>query len=300
MAERIGVSVSMDIVDSRTLRTSELSPASLLETCRESTEPPEPPVPVWVRSGAERVQPIWMPPGWDDGETVEALVLGETSRSDWSLTLSFWNRYGGLNPVEKGKVLRELSPEGSDRARLLDQLDLPGAQEVIRAHRELPDLPEPLRAQVASGDVSPRLFRYFFRIPDNLRPDLMDMLNRDHRIFSVQDTRQLAEALRRLSPEKYESFLSAIEPPEEDVHAREIGQTVLEEARKRAYPELNQRRNEFERDLEALDLDGRIDVEHPSNFEGKYLEFSFRCERDEDLEPLAEEVKKCRTLLEHV
>lgn len=290
----------MEILESRTVRTSEISDPSFLRECRRSSGTGSGPQPVWILDREGTSRPVWTPVNIHEKETVQALVIGNTSRSEPVLTLYFWNRYGGPNPVEKGRILRECSPEGSERSHVLEELDLPNAGEVLEAYRQLPDLPESLREQVAAGEVSPRLFRYFYRIPELLRPDLLDFLNRDPRTFSVQDTRELAEALRRLSPDEYARFLEQIDPPEEDVNARDIGQKVLEEARKRAYPELNRRRNDFNRDLESLDLDGRIDVNPPNNFEGNYLEFSFRCERDEDLETFAEEVRKCQKLLDHV
>ncbi len=292
--------IVVEILESRTLRTSKLSEPPLLKNCREFSEGSSEPIPVWIRDDADESRPIWMPDGWSDQDTVQALAIHDRSRPDWSLTLYFWNRYGGPNPVEKGRILRECSPEETERSRLLDQLDLPNAREVLDAYRKFPELPETLREQVATGEVSSRLFRYFYRIPEPLQPALLDLLSAYHRTFSVQDTRQLAEALRRLAPGEYDCFLEQIEYPQEDESARAVGQMILDEARKRAYPERNRRREKFEDDLESLNLDGRIQVEPPKNFEGNYLEFSFRCERDEDLSSLAEEVKKCQKLLKHV
>lgn len=287
------------IAGSQTVHPEKLPGVELLDACRNPEDSPAKLEPVWLRSSESGVEPVWVPPGFErTGEDHEALVIEASGQPGWVLTLTLWNRYGGPDPVETGRVLEYLDGEGD--SRLLELLDLPNADEVLAAYRQFPDLPPPLREPLREEELSPRLFRYLQRVPDELELDLIDLLAEDTRVLSVQEMRRLSEALRRLPPDKYDDFRNGIDYPGEDRSPRSVGDSVLERARRLAFPEVAERREAYERDRSGLDLDGRIDVEAPDNFEGDYIDVSLRCRRDEDLEKLAEEVKKCRKLLEHV
>lgn len=288
------------LIGSRTVEVEELTEVPLLEKCRLPSDADADLQPVWLIESSSDPRPVWIPRGAAEGESREALIVEASGLEEWELTLTLWNRYRGPDPVEAGMVLEHLEVGPRGRHRLLDLLELPNADEVLDAYRQFPALPTTLRDPLRDGDLSPRLFRYLQRVPDDLEADLIDLLAVDTRVLSVQDTRRLSEALRRLPPEKYDDFREQVNYPDEDRSPRDVGEELLESARRLAYPEVAKRRKDYEEDVTELDLDGRIDVSPPKNFEGDYLDVSLRCHRGESLEKLAEEVKKCQKLLEHV
>jgi hypothetical protein len=299
--------MEMSIVRSLRYEIDEIGSSDLLERCRNPSEPADQevlPQPVWLKKiSSDDFQVLWTPPGMS-GSVHECIVVDD-DRPDWLLTLKLWNRYGGPGPVETGQIICFIDDKLSDSPRMvsraLEVLDLPNSSEVLDGFRSLVNLPEFLRFQLRDGNLSPRLFRYLQRVPDPLRPSIIDLLSEHPRVFSVQEMRQVADAIRRIPESNYDQFRELLEsvPYNNDQDSVESS-AIIDFTRELAYPEITSRENDFAREMNSLNLDGRITVKPPKNFEGAYLEFSFRCARDEDLEALAEEVKKCRTLLKHV
>jgi hypothetical protein len=300
----------MEMTVDRTVRLQidEIGTSGLLDKCRNSStigEDVDLPQPVWLKKDpGDGLSVLWTPRLMSDSP-MECLVIDD-DRSGWLLTLAIWNRYGGPGPVETGRIINYLDEEIGDTPRLfaqgLDILGLPNSPEILDGYRSLVGLPDPLQEELRQENLSPRLFRYLQRVPESLKSPIVELLSEHPRVFSVQEMRQLADALRRIPRSRYDRFSEQLESfrDEKDDPSEYDASTIIDFTRKLAYPEITSREDNFIEDLNSLDLDGRITVRPPKNFEGDYLEFSFRCSRGDDLEALAEEVKRCRTLLDHV
>lgn len=296
------------ISESTTVNTDTLDLVPLLESCRISESPYGTkglPQPIWLCTINDSNEPVWFTSRHRQTASDRALILENNESPRWWLTLLFWNRYDPPGPVEKGRILNYLNERiepAEDRwNHLYDILDLPAAEDVLEAYRWLPTLPSKLRHLLTEGEASPNLFRYLHEVPEPIRGPLVTGLKDAPNMFTVQVTRKLSEALRRVPKSKYDPFIDRLENIlTDDGRPRDRGKKILEEARRLAYPDTTERENQFQQDLDDLELDGRLTVDPPKNFEGDGIKFSFECGRDEDLEKLAEEVKRCKPLFRHV
>lgn len=285
-----------------------IAPCPLLEACRvdlpgtgeESGTLPEP---WWIRSGNGALRALWYPRNPTREGRVPAVFVEESDRSDRSLTLTLLRRYEVLSPLETGRLLAYLHEKGEsieDLARnAAPRLGLPAAETWVEVYRRFPGLPEPVRDRLHRGDLQPRLVRYLLEVPSHRRAPLLEAIGDGRVDLTVQQARTLSEALRRL-PREEELRWEEGRIPCDDEDPRATGKRWLDEARRLAFPETHRRERRFQKALDGLQLDGRIRVDPPPQFEGDYLDFHVRCGRDEDLTELAEALKSCRSLLEHV
>lgn len=293
------------IIDSGSISAIDTTMVRLLEVCRDpiqETGEEKLPQPVWLSRERGEDNPVWVPNSPTQKESHPALVIDPEGTSSWVITLRIWRRYNSPNPVEKGRILNFLGKKlktEAQQARLRALLDLPRSEEILEAYRRLPSLPDALCQALRTERISYRLIRYLNRIPDPLDDLLLNILEDRPDLFTVQEMRQLADALRRLPDEDYPNFRSFLETVSE-ADGELSSEMISDQAQALSYPELKRRTEAFRKEFEALGIDGRIQVEPPQNFEGDYLKFSFRCSRDEELETLAEEIKKCEKLMKHV
>lgn len=280
----------------------------LLETCRqtESGEAGSPPEPAWVRSdeGTRGYRILWSPGRSVVERENRALELRGTEDPDWLLTLRLWARYRTLSALEKADVFRYLSDQGVSVEEICEcacpVLDLPGSPVWVRAYRGMAGLPDTIRSRLHEGELPPRLLRFLLEIPDPFRDPLIVVLEQGRIHFSVQEGRRLSEAARRLGEDVLSDWNRALETLDPDRSPRDRGQRFLDRVEAWAFPETTGRKRRFQSELDELDLDGRLIVEPPPNFEGGHLKFRFRCDRNDDLSILAEEVKRCRNLFQYV
>lgn len=292
----------------RDVVAAQVRPSPMLEACRlgkgeggdDARRLPEP---WWVQSSGEGLHGLWYPRGKPPSESVPAVIVTDLEESARWATLRLIARHGNLSPLETGRLLEFLHDRGCSAEELTRRaakhLDLPAAPVWVETYRRFPDLPDTVGQRLHREELDPRLIRYLLDVPDRLRGPLWDALGQGRIDLTVQQARRLSEALRRL-PRDRDADWEERRSLRSDEAPREAGERWLREARRLAFPETDRRERAFRRDLEGLDLDGRIRVDPPDRFEGDYLDFHLRCHRDGNLNELAEALKSCQPLLEHV
>lgn len=263
------------------------------------------PAPWWIREAesGSGFRLLWNPRGEDPRTSVAAVIPRDSDRPDWWITLALESRRSTMTPWETARALCSFRNRGWDVSKITDRvaplLDLPESQTWVEVYLDFTDLPDAVTRRLHRGDVGPRMLRYLMEAPGSVRAPLFDAVGDGRVDWTVQQGRVLAEALRRLSDEERTAWVDHLRTVSGE-NPRERGAALLDEARRRAYPETTRREDAFRGSLRDLDLDGRIDVVPPDNFEGDYLDFRIRCRRSDDLTELAEELKTCQPLLEHV
>lgn len=292
----------------RDVMAAQVRPCPMLEACRlgekeAGDDARRLPEPWWVRPSDEGLCGLWYPRGQPRSDSVPAVIVTELEDPPRLLTLRLIARHGDLSPLETGRLLDYLHARGYTveelARRAAGPLGLPAAKVWVETYRRFPDLPDPVRGRLHREELDPRLIRYLLDVPDRLREPLWDALGEGRIDLTVQQARRLSEALRRL-PRARDADWEERRSVRSDEEPRETGERWLGEARRLAFPETDRRERAFYRDLKALDLDGRIRVDPPDRFEGDYLDFHLRCHRDQNLSDLAEALKSCQPLLEHV
>lgn len=260
------------------------------------------PEPTWVVPREEKSLVVWSADTEPTRPREPILAVREPEGSLRELVLGFWERYRGFSELETARIVEELAGDlsGEQRRGIADRLDLPPSEPLFEALGDLGEYPRALLDRLAEGELSLRLFRYFPEVPPSLRSKLVDGLAAGTLGLSVQELRQLEEASRRLTDGQREEWCERTEELVSEENPREAGKRLLELTRSMAYPRTRKRRQKFQESLEELDLDGRIQITPPKNFEGDYLDVKFRCHRDEDITRIAEELKRCQSLLEHL
>lgn len=263
--------------------------------------------PTWVVKDGEDYLILWQPHGSSDGDQRPAMVLKESDWPAWKLSLRLWTRFDPPSPLEKGLIIGHLSekevPEEEILGAMNELLDLPRSKEWLTCYARFPELPDTVQTALHEERIDPRHVRFIQQMPDELADDFLHELGKGTIDLSVQETRKLMEALRRLGEDEINGIrteLRELVDEETDNPPRERGRELLESAQERAFPRTTERRNNFEKELDDLDLPGRINVSPPKNFEGNYLDVRIRCTRDDSIEDLAEELKRCRPLLDYV
>lgn len=296
-------------------RTVEVAPQSiesnpLLDSCRKFKSPaensPDFSLPPWVQYSGGEFRLLWFPRG-KSIDKKQSVFLVEDSEHNWRrLTLLVWQRLETISPLEKAFLLNYFLEE-TDISRqkvkrnYMELLELPGAEEWLEVYQFISDFPKPLQNRVQTGDFSPRLARHLLELPDQIRGLLVDLLSEQQLYLTVQQGRKLREALRRLPDAKLEKVQGRLETdPEESIDPRQRSSTLLEFVEELAYPRLQEYRRDFEATKEKLNLDPRLRITPPNNFEGDYLDFAFRCHRDESLSGLVDSLRKCEELFKHV
>lgn len=279
----------------------ESEPHVLLRECLLDKSSGGLPEPTWVAHFGENPVTVWSGRSDSHRGPSAVLLIEEPSSPAWEVVLEFWNRYRTVTNLEKALVVSRLRSTLSEEAqrRMADLLDLPPSEPLLNALETVGDFPEKFRERLHEDEVSLRMVRYLNQLPDKVRGFLARGIADGRLGFSVQEIRQLEEAVRRLTDDQRDDWLDRVGKIDEE-HPRERGRTVLRKTREMAYPRTVERTERFRETLEDLDLDGRIDVSHPDNFEGDYLDFRFRCRRDDDLVKLSEELKRCKKLLQHL
>jgi hypothetical protein len=268
----------------------------------------EPPRPAWAMGDGNDYLILWHPRDVASGSSHPGMLIREADWAPWQLTLALWRRNESLSPLEAGLVLGDLLDRGVDRDELLvamdDFLGLPRSGEWLRCYTGFRDLPESTRRALHEGEVDPRHVRFINQCPEPLQPLLHQLMGEGRLSLSVQETRRLMEATRRLDDEERQRITSELreklEAKQDPDHPRQVGRAFLEDVTRQAYPRTTERRESFEETLEELDLEGSIHVQPPDNFEGDYIDFRIRCYRDDDLDDLGEALKECQPLLEYV
>lgn len=292
----------------RDVAAEQVPPCPLLEASRvegpdSREDPPGPPEPWWLRATDGAPRALWYPRDPVREGTVPAVFVVDPEPSDRSLTLTLLGRRETLSPLETGRLLAYLHDGGDTTENLArnvaPRLGLPASETWVETYRRFLDLPDSMRERLHREDVEPRLVRYLLEVPPRHRRPLVEAVGEGHVDLTVQQARTLSEALRRLPRERDPDWKKHL-APRTDEDPRDAGERWLSEARRLAFPEIHRRERGFREALDDLELDGRIRVDPPPHFEGDYLDFHLRCRRDEDLNHLAEALKSCRPLLEHV
>ncbi len=258
---------------------------------------PSTPVPWATLKGSDSI--LWPPP--DEPRERSSVVEVSRDQPDWRTVIELWNHRAKMTSVESGHVLgwlRDEAPEPIGPRESMEVIGRDPSEVWYSTLLETLELPDTLRARLDADDLSLRTIRYLRELPESWkRPIYREMAEERFRL-SVQEFRQLVEASHRWTGEE-EEWLDLFHQTTAD-NPKERGKQFLERIRRRVYPTLHEQRESFEEDLRELDVSGRIRVSPPKNFEGDYLDFSLRCGRNDSLPELAEELKKCEPLLEHV
>lgn len=250
-----------------------------------------------------RVQGSWRvwPPEGDPVSEQEPQVLSEDSPA-WVTVLEAWTHRDQIFPGEAGQILswfHQTKPENHHWRDVMENMGFNPSEAWYETYQELSTLPEGLRERIDQEELSVRVVRYLRELPENLKQPLYEAFDQEDFHLSVQETRQLVETGHRLDPDDYDVWIETLaELTAEDPRSR--GQRFLQRMRNQAFPALQKKQQAFDQDLNQLELSGSIEVRPPKNFEGDYLDFSIRCHRDQDLNALAEELKQCQPLLNHV
>ncbi len=280
----------------------------LLNYCRQEPPPSgqaDLPHPTWTVKSNKRSMILWFPrPEMNKSRPVFEIEAG--NRCEWKLTILVWKKMEIISPLEKGYILDYLATETNLKIKTIlreymSLLDLPGGEEWLAAYRFLSQCPRPLQDRFHSGELSAELARYLEPLPVPIREPVIKGLAEEKLYFSVQQLRQLEEGVRRLKPaEQKQAGEQMTHLLKQDVAPKKLGQNLVKKVEKTAYPTLNQKWKEFKKDLEKLELDSRLSIQPPDNFEGDYLDFSFRCHRDENLRGIIDSLEKCEELFDHV
>ncbi len=265
-------------------------------------------LPTWLVSEGTELKVLWQPRG--AARTIEnkrPLLLVKAAHTSFvELTLNLWQQVDRISALEKGYVLDYLKNKKNFSAKELKQiasqlLQIPAAEQWLETYRSFPELPLKLQKQIQKEQISINLFYHLNDLPEELFSLVVEGLTDKKLRLTVQEARQFGTAIRRLAkdelPEIIDLTCSSLES-EKQPNKRTA--KLLEEVEKKAYPKLTSYRQNFAKKLTELNIDGRITVKPPQNFEGSYLDFSFRWSKEEDFEKLIRSVKKCRALFDLV
>ncbi|GEM_PF-4836636 len=265
-------------------------------------------LPTWVVDEGSELKVLWQPRKF--AQTSEnrgpLLLVEETQPSHIELTLELWQQVDRISALEKGYVLNFLKNKKKSTTSQLKQLasqslQIPPAEQWIETYLAFPQLPSELQKQLQDEQISINLFYQLNDLPEELFTLLTQALAEQRLRLTVQEARQLSTAVRRLPRDELPEIIglarSCLESKDD---LKKQTEKLLNGINKRAYPELTNYRENFSKKLEELDLDGRINVKPPQNFEGDYLDFSFRWSKEEDFEKLLRAIKKCRRLFDLV
>ncbi len=276
----------------------------LLARARFSTPPSGPPELHWVLENDGKNYILWQPADELPAQ-FSALSWRGPEKPRLLLTIELWQRYRQLSPLEKAYILQTMA--GEDEApdnippEVSRMLSIPNSEEWLDCYRKITELSSNLQEAVHAGEISVKMLRYIFRLPGDLREELLKYLAEEKFHLTVQQARKIAQACRRVNGG-------------EDGRWRDIFQKALDfssQSRQRAeeflrlldgwaYPRLTEWRKKFKQEKQDLNLWSELKVEPPENFEGDSLKFQFNCKNAKQLKKAIDSLERSRDLLEFV
>ncbi|MFB6355827.1 MAG: hypothetical protein ABEJ65_04860 [bacterium] len=290
---------------------SEIKPNKLIDHCRLSDLPgshveTEVTMPVWAVSESDFIREVWSPRGTLPSDSPLVLLQADSEIPNEFRTLKLWTQVGSISDLEKGLVLNYLEEKLDYNQQeifnnVLEILEIPRSEVWYETFTFMVKLPERLRKRVHENGISRSFVRYLKDVKSPLKKELIDHITEGTLTVSTQQMRQISEATRRIDDDNLSRCIDDLKSiVQSSNNARKSGERVLNYLREKAFPRLMERRQNFKKELEKLDINGRITIDPPENFEGDYLDVSLRCKRDDDLESLSEAVRTCKPLLKYV
>ncbi|MGM0380728.1 MAG: hypothetical protein ACQEP7_01970 [bacterium] len=276
---------------------------SLLQNSRFSQPEEDPPELYWVFESGAKNYLLWQPKNELPVE-FEAATRSTAEEPRWKLTIQLWQRYRQISPLEKAFILKHITESFADKNqqnKVAECLSIPRSDEWLDCYRRLTELDSSLQEEIHDGKISPKVFRYLFQLPRTIYEPLLKDLEEEKISFTLQQSRQLAEAFRRIT-KRSENRWAEIRKQAYDFsnQRRQRAEKLLELVRKWAYPRLTGKIAEFEEEKNRLNLWSGLAVDPPDNFEGDSLEFNFSCGDEGTLERAVNSLEKCRSLLKFV
>lgn len=290
-------------VDYKVFESSQVITNPLLENARISEATGESPELYWIYESGEDKQVLWQPAG-KLPEQFKAVVWNGKTGPRWELTISLWRRYRQISALEKGLILDYLAETLTEKdllQRATEKLSIPRSSEWLNCYRRLTTLDSSLQNAVHEEEISLKIFRYIFQLPETIQEQLLEELKENNVHLTVQQARQLAESFRRISEvsgDKWNEIIQAAQKFSSQPSRR--GDRLLKLVKEWAYPQISQKYKEFELLREQLDLYPDLQVTPPGNFEGSRLEIKIGCGDEEELNRALTSLKKCQRLLKFV
>ncbi len=291
-------------VDCKRVRAEDVILNPLLEKARLSTGEENPPELHWIRERNGDKYILWQPEA-ELPEEFFALVWDKPEEPRWKLTINLWRRYREISPLEKAFIIENIA--GSNSADKIippeaaGMLLIPYSDEWLQCYRRLTGLSSTLRQAVNKNELSPKLLRYIFQLPEDIGSSLLEELEKSKLRLTVQQARQFSEAFRKIPEIRIEKWVSILrEAYNFSSQPGQRAEKLLELVRKWAYPRLSRWHQKFDQLKKDLELWSRLEVQPPENFEGQELKFKFSCGDRQELKEALDSLQKCRELLEFV